>query len=377
MKIIFHHPGNIGGKPSASALRPKMMYSAFQENGYEVSLITGGIHDRRKSIQSISRRMKEGEQFDFVYVENSSSPMIYSAIRIFGKIVPIPVFSDFLFFLRCKAKKIPVGYFFRDIYWNFPETFGKNVSKKKRIVLKLFGHIELWFIKHFVTTVFVPNESFGEYLKDNYNINCTPLPPGCVIRDADEMKKKETKKENQINDTPLKLFYVGGCGPVYNPRMFFEAMKDCKDFAELVYCTRENEWLHYCSDIEVPSNVKVIFESGERVAQEIHKADVCVHTLPPSPYSQLAFPYKIAEYIGYGKPLLVFEGTHIANIVTENKIGFVSSYSKIDLKNTIQRLIDKDLLWSVDKNVKSHRLFQTWKNRIDSVKQHLTQLRTF
>lgn len=372
MKIIFHHPGNIGGKPSASALRPKMMYSAFQENGYEVSLITGGIHDRRKSIQSISRRMKEGEQFNFVYVENSSSPMIYSAIRIFGKIVPIPVFSDFLFFLRCKAKKIPVGYFFRDIYWNFPETFGENVSKKKRIVLKLFGHIELWFIKHFVTTVFVPNESFGEYLKDNYNITCTPLPPGCVISDADEMKEKETEKENQINGTPLKLFYVGGCGPVYNPRMFFEAMKDCKDFAELVYCTRKNEWLHYCSDIEVPSNVKVIFESGERVAQEIHKSDVCVHTLPPTPYSKIAYPYKIAEYIGYGKPMIVFKGTHIAHLIDNNEIGFSATYTQESLVNLLRNISRSDELIHVIEKIKDYRHTQTWGNRIKLIASQLS-----
>lgn len=363
MKIIFHHPGNIGERASAGSLRPQKIYEEFKKRRYSLELISGGIKSRYFAMKQISKKMAHGETYDYIYVENSSSPMFYSSFKFLGRTLFFPNIMDALFFLKCRRNKIPIGYFFRDIYWDFPETLGSNFSKSKLLVLKFFGFLELQFIKYFIDKIFVPNEAFGQYLRQTYRIDSSALPPGCRVVESQNLATSGDK---------LQLFYVGGCGPVYNPTIFFKAMEKCKDIAQLTFCTRQDEWSIYGPNYDLPDNVNIVHKKGDCVTKEMIKAQICIHTFPPSPYSKIAYPYKIAEYIGYGKPILVIEGTYVSSVVRENSIGFTAPATAEGIADVLRSIASNpDCLTDARRNCERYRETITWGERISYMESEL------
>ena len=95
-------------------MHPYKMIKAFE--AIDVDLIVGYGAERRKAINRIKRNVKHGKHYDFIYSESSTMPTLLTEKHHF----PTYPFLDFGFFRWAKGNSIPIGLFYRDIYWKFP-----------------------------------------------------------------------------------------------------------------------------------------------------------------------------------------------------------------------------------------------------------------
>ena len=132
MNIIFHHPLPLEENPkSASRIRPLRMLESFRKLGCRVDLVTGYSSERKHRIKMIKNNIKDGIKYDFLYAESSTMPTLLTDRHH----LPLHPFMDWFFFRFCKKNDIPIGLFYRDIYWLF-DGYGSGINIVKRAVAK-------------------------------------------------------------------------------------------------------------------------------------------------------------------------------------------------------------------------------------------------
>ncbi|MDF1678786.1 MAG: hypothetical protein P1U32_08855, partial [Legionellaceae bacterium] len=344
-----------------SGIRPIKMLEALKRSGVDLDVIEGKYSDRKLKIKSIKQEILSGKKkIDLVYFENLSGPFFYTYRRFAKVTFPAPILVDLFFLIFCLRKKIKVAYFFRDIYWNFKEAYGDDISRKRLFFMRKMGQLELRLIKKVANKIYVPSEPFANYIKDEFNVDAHPLPPGSDI---------------ELTDAPcstiLKFMFVGGCGLLYDPALLFRvfsefpAGKIC-----LEYCTREDEWManKYKYPNLNPQNIVITHKSGKRLRELYGTSDIALYLVPPSKYMQLAMAVKSAEYIMAGKPIIAYEGTPLATLIQKHDIGWVIPYEGAALKDLIARiLINRDeIALKIDNLMKVRHQF-TWDKVVDNV----------
>src|SRR5690606_10218726 len=113
-KIIFHTPFPLNpGATSASGIRPVKMRQAFEAAGYDVVEVTGYHPQRKRLMKEVKQRIAAGETFEFVYSEASTTPTgLGEKITVHTSLT-----RDIRFLRFLKQRGIPVGLFYRDVYW--------------------------------------------------------------------------------------------------------------------------------------------------------------------------------------------------------------------------------------------------------------------
>ena len=120
--MIFHAPYPMELNPtSASRLRPLRMREAFKQIGYDVVDLSGSTPQRKASMKHLKELLRSGKKPDFLYSENSTQPNVFSTTIRDGFAPTL----DTRIMRMANNSKIPVGMFYRDIYWKFS-------SEKKR-----------------------------------------------------------------------------------------------------------------------------------------------------------------------------------------------------------------------------------------------------
>lgn len=327
MKIIFHHPLPLNpNAKSASGIRPLRMLEAFRRIGYEVNLVVGYAAERARAIAEIRRNVQSGVKYDFVYSESSTMPTILTEKHH----LPLHPLLDRSFFQFCKGQNIPIGVFYRDIYWRF-ESYGRDLNPVKRWVAKAAYSYELNTYKHTLNRLFLPSSEMTEYVPLVQKSIMTALPPG-----HDGILKGAPSKRNESK--PLKLFYVGGMSDHYQLHKLFEAVADLPR-VELTICTREDEWNKHKREYrnDVP-NIRIVHKTGKAMNAELRRCDIAALFVQPQEYREFASPVKLYEYLGEQKPILVSKGTLAGKFVEENKIGWSIPYEVDAVKSLLERL---------------------------------------
>ena len=194
MKIIFHHPLPLDpSAKSASGIRPQRMLRAFKALGYEVDVVAGYAAQRGAVIKNIKKNISNGVKYDFVYAESSTMPTILTERHH----LPTHPFIDWQFFRFCKKNGIPIGLFYRDIYWIF-SSYGKGLNSLKIHLAKISYYFDLWVYNKTLQKLYLPSLKMGDYVPVVDKAKFCALPPG---HDA------PTVKNNQKNEK-IKLFYV-------------------------------------------------------------------------------------------------------------------------------------------------------------------------
>ena len=357
-KIIFFYPGEMGNRPAASSLRPLKMFMAFKELGVEVAEITGSKDELREKQRTIRKQISEGERFDLIYFENRTLPLGLQLVKVFGKTVPLINITDFLFLWFCKRKGINVCYYIRDIHWLFPELYEGQLSRPAFALIRIFGVLELWKAKFLAHTLFVPNQAFADFLAKNYQIIASVLMPGC--------EKWEPSYRAPTKD--ITLLYVGGCGPLYDPRVLFEAVANTPK-VKLIYCTRKEEWQLFEKEYPVVSkanNIEIVHSEGIELRALYSKADIFFYCVPPSRYGKLAFSFKIAESIGAATPVIAYKGTYVAEFITASDLGWSVDYDAESVKKLLGELLTDMPQMSRSKWEHWHSEF-LWSKRAEAV----------
>ncbi len=314
--MIFHHPLPFKDNPQGgSQLRPYKMKAAFEELGYEVFLVAGTGGERTKAIRTLKERVRQGARFDFVYSEPPSAP-----IAVVNHDVLHP-WLDMGFLRWCHQQAIPVGLFYRDVYWRF-DVYKQNSTLSKRLISIPLFWLEWLSYRRWVDHLFLPSQEMAAALPSPWPpARYSDLPPGCELN---------SNTSNAKPNGQLDLFYVGGVTtPLYDLTPMLTAIKGLVGVT-LTLCCRQDEW-HRVQSYYLPymsPQIKIVHAHSSELADYYARADLFGLFRRVHPYLKFAMPVKVFESLGYGLPIITTTGTAAAEMIQREGIGWSISSPK-------------------------------------------------
>lgn len=337
-KCIFHIPNRLSETGnSGSQIRPRKMIQALRDIGYDVDVIMGEGKERKSRIKEIEDKIKKGVIYDFVYSESSTMPTLLTEKHH----LPTYPTLDFGFFKYCRKHGIPIGLFYRDIYWKFP-IYREKVTGLKYLVSCAAYKYDLYQYQKYLDVFFVPSKGMLEHI-DNEKLKSisVELPPGC---DYDEQTVSEKDQyysdRRKTGNRSLNLFYVGGINNQYILDEFLKAVNEM-DNIHLTLCCREDEWRKEKARISqyLNSTIEVVHKSGLELNEYYQNTDICVACFKPDAYRKMAVPIKLFEYLAHTVPVLATNHTALGEYVSDNHVGWSVEYSKSEIKKLLSNLL--------------------------------------
>ena len=342
MKVVYISYRDFSDLSSGSKVRPYKIYKAFLENGNEIVLINGGIKKRLKLFFSFLKS-KAFEGVEYCYIEPSTYPAN-----------PL----DYIMFFYFKYKNIPMGYFYRDMYFRFPDLF-KLKGLNKHILLLRYK-FDLVLFKRLFKVVFFPSQLMAGYFSFRVKV---PLPPaGSLEFDGNEVFHHS-------------IIYVGGINNMLGARILLEAMDIVNNQGEklqLNLICRDKDTKDI-SEYQNKSWLNVLHLSGDRLKEIYNKSDFAIIPRTRNPYFDFSMPVKLFEYMSYGKPVVVTDCTEMASFVKRNEIGLVAEDNAESLAQSIIELYNSpEKLNEFRKNIRQSLLTENlWKHRINTIEEAL------
>lgn len=365
-RCIYFYPQPIKENPSAgSALRPYQMLQAFRDIGYQVDAVIGHGAERKAKIREVRENIKNGVQYDFTYCENVNEPMLLTE----KDHIPRYPFMDFRFFKLCRRHNIPIGLFYRDVYWKFP-IFAETVSLPKRLIEIPLFHYDLARYRKWLNVLYLPTFRMQQYVMENFPSR--ELPPGGVLR-PDSYARRRSREAGE----GLKIFYVGSISSLYDNKMLFQAVQETPG-VYLTVCTHQKQWEQCLSDYApyLCDRITVVHQSGDALREHYENADVAAYCLNHDEYLDMAMPIKVFEAIGYGTPLVATSIYSIAELVRRNDIGWVTETSVDGIKKILAHLRDNPQeVREKTENTIRMAAQSTWRCRAEQVARELTELK--
>jgi len=365
-RCIFHYPHPIESKPGVgSALRPNRMRAAFENIGYQVDEVSGYGKQRKAAIDRIKHNIKSGVVYDFVYSESVNIPMMLAE----QDHLPRYPFLDFSFFRYCQKHKIPVGLFYRDMFWRFPLYREGLAWWKPMITLPLFRY-ELDMYRKYVDILYVASWKVCEIIQHPM---IRSLPPGGQAREDVLLRRASMCPEQG----KLRVLYVGNVLGVYDITAFCNAVADTPG-VYLTICTPQTSW-EEAKQRYAPymcERICVVHKSSHELQPYYEEADVFCCCLENNEYTCLAMPIKAFETISYGVPALVTEGIAVGDLVAQAEAGWVVQNNAQAFASLLDTLLkDPEEVLEKTKNVLSIAPKHTWECRAQQVADELTNIK--
>ena len=324
-KILMHMPYPFPQElVSGSRVRPYKMYRAFLELGYEVELIAGDVPSRRKQI------------LDLIHHGNIDD--IASCYSEPGTIPVHPVWDHLLYCFLAKTK-LPTGIFYRDAYWKFADWDSYSLIKTRFPWLRY--RLDLLVFSRTATVIFFPSQTMADLF--SLASPKVPLPPGGQImareyylRPVDEIKT---------------VTYVGGIRHRYDG---LEILLQALDLANrqvalnLDLVCRQDEFVHQrptFAKYDGAEWLHVHHLTGKDLEQVYRRSALSVIPRLRNPYSDMAMPVKLFEYLSYGLPIVATNCTEIANFISRNKVGLIAEENAPSLADRILQLVEDKALY--------------------------------
>lgn len=340
------------------------MLQTFRSLGYAVRSVTGTREERETLYKTIKRDLEQGEVFDYIYVESLSRPSNSRIDERFAVKRMVRENLDFDFISFCERKGLRIGYFIRDLYWDFRDHFADEPLIKGlylRMALKKYGKEELNFLRNHKIQVFCPTPLFADYLKSKWKLEAYPLPPGSDVVNSEK---------RTLRTAHLEVFYVGGVTGLYNPEVFLEGFNQSEK-AHLTLCTRDSEKAKV-QEYQSEGRVELVSGSGKELQKFYRKAHVAVHPIPPFSYARLAHGVKFSEYIANGLPIIAFKGTHMAQFIEEHQIGWTIPYQSDAVSGLISQITEHpDEYKKIQKNVLRIQSELSWEKVVEKLEKKL------
>ena len=349
----------------ARMVRPAKMIRAFQEIGYEVFCITGYAGERKNKIQTLKQRIKSGESFDFMYAETSTMPLLLTEPHH----MPTHPFLDAAFFAYLNRKGIPIGLFYPDIYWRFPD-YGETLAPWKKKIGLFNYKLDMRLFRKTLTAFYLPNRIMADYL-DVFPVitKMRELPPG-----ADDIPwETEYKEDRDFSKDPLTVFYVGGIGHHYQIGELLEAVRAVKK-CRAVICCRSEEWEREADTLGpyLCDRIEIIHKSGAELEPYYRKADLGALLFQNMEYWAFAMPVKAFEYLAHELPMIATKKTAIGDFVETQSVGWAIENTSEEIRNLLEDLINyPDKLQEQRKQCSAVKEYNTWTQRAKQVAEDL------
>lgn len=362
-RCIYHVPYPIDPNTTVGGqVRAGKMLDALQNWG-EVWTVSGNSAQRRRMIRQVRAAIRRGMKFEFCYSESSTMPLTMTDPHH----LPLHPVMDLGFMTWLRAHDIPVGLFYRDIYWKFPIYAESGVPRYQQIAAKTMYHYDLLAYRKALDVMFLPSLRMGEFVDVGTEVRKVALPPG---HDIDGVPPEPPS-------SPLALFYVGGMGDLYQMKELCAAVSSVPEVS-LTICTRPQEWQAVKEDYAsvIGSNISIVHANGkEALAPYFASANVAVMVFKPHEYRDFAAPLKLFEYIGNGKPILATGGSLAGDLVARDGIGWVVNYDREEIADVLRRLVARpDEVTTVHEQVMAVRDRHTWDARVNQLSSALAEV---
>lgn len=315
--MIFHHPLPLYAEGrSGSQVRPNRMRQAFERLGYQVLVVAGYARERQKAIKRVKDLVRTGVEFDFVYSESSTTPTLLNEPHH----VPTHPLLDFGFFAWFGKRSVPIGLFYRDVYWRF-RPYREQVPWFKRAVSIPMYYYDWKQYLRLVDHLFLPSLRMRDSLPSDWpDHRVSALPPGCT--DMAPTSEETCQPSSEV----LRLLYVGGIlPPIYDIRPLMQIASAVG--ASLTVCCPADQWeesrQHYASAYN--NQIRVVHVHGGRLEEYYAEADLFAVIRSPHSYVDFMMPVKVFEALGHGLPIVTLAGTEVARFVDEEGIGWVAA----------------------------------------------------
>jgi glycosyltransferase involved in cell wall biosynthesis len=249
--------------------------------------------------------------------------------------------------------EIPIGVFYRDVYWKFA-GFRQQIGIAKHITSIPFYIEELRLYRNTATNIFVPSGEFSALLPDSLRFRCHPMPPGLLIH----------KIGKRCTDERLRLFYVGNIKPpFYDLSPAIDAMRQLSDLPiRLTVCTRRTEVEAYASHYRWPPNTTIVHLIGKDLNEVLRESDIFLMCFKPDSYRKIAMPLKLFEAIAFGLPVIATGPTAVSQFVKMEQTGWEIEPSGLtELLRHI--LANREEIESYRKRILAFRKLHSWKAR--------------
>lgn len=359
--MIYHVPYGLNpAATSASGIRPVRMRRAFADIGFEVLEVSGSARERRRQMANIRSLLRSGVRPEFVYSEAATIPNALTEKHH----LPTHPRMDLRFLRWCRKSGLRVGVYYRDVYWRFPE-YVAAVGRVLSWGTKIFYRDDLRGYRTAVDHIYLQSDRMATYLPRRNQEQVRTLPPGGELVDADAPDLSQ-----------VSLLYVGGLGgPYYGMEEVLRGVSRAKS-ASLTLCTRESEWQAVQGTYEplLASRTEVVHRSGQELEALYDQAHLGVLLMEPVTYRDFVLPFKLFEYLGHGKPVVVTAGTLVGEFVAEHGIGWAIPYDSTSLGELLDRLVANPReLEEMQSRVLEVRKQHTWQARALQVAQDLAR----
>ncbi len=363
MKILYITFIDFGVKTSGSSVRPQKMYEAFLKRGHDVFLVKGDdfiTHDNsghKKSVAEANAWLDNNTP-DICYVENATHPLFLKEDRKLIK--------------RVHEMGIPVGYFYRDFYYRYPELYGPGKGLRNKLIY------------HYTLPLFRRDEKF---LSKNADILYVPTDDACKVfshPDARKLPPAGEIRESSFNDSKMSL-YIGGIATGYG----FDAMLkayDCLnasgmgDYPLTVVCREAELALLGVTREDLEREhpyLTIAHASGDELKKYYDMAAVCVVPKENDPYNHVTVSIKLYEYFSFGKPFISRPCKAPMDLFRDSEAAvFTADYSMESMVSCV-----RDFFGDPVKMRKMHeealsfiREGNTWEDRTEQILSDLLEL---
>lgn len=364
MRMVYHAPFPVGpGATSASGIRPWKMLEAFKALGFDVFEVTGYARRRRRRFAELRRQIDSGWRPAFVYSETATIPSSFTEPKHF----PLVPELERSFFRHLHRHRVPIGVFYRDVYWSFPE-YDERVGKTVASAMRVLYRREIRTFNRYVDVLFLPTSRMGEFIPGLHGPRLVALPPGA---DSHLKRARDSRK--------LELIYVGSLGGHhYDVSELVRGVGLVEDVV-LTICAPREQVEKEKDALSGPGEkmIRLVSESGAGLERLYGQSQVGSLLMAPQQYRSFAAPMKLYEYLGHGKPVLVSEGTHAAEVVNRYDAGWVVPFNADSVAQVLARLRDNpEEVEEKSRNAQRAALENTWERRAVTVVDTLLPLRT-
>ena len=359
MLILYITYIDFGVTTSGSSVRPQKMYKAFIDEGHQVKLLSGGqgnLRTRYTRIDAVAEitRWLDGNRPDLCYIESPVYPIMWAADR---KLIR-----------RVHRMGVPIGYFYRDFYWKFPELYPRRKdltgALKERFLDLQQNRTDA--LLRCADIVYFPSREAGEFFpfRDKRALppageNGNPIGPG------------------EANTS----IYVGGLSGDYGGEALLRAYALLNSgvgrYPLLLVC-REREWAAVPEELKAAGDwLEVHHTSGDGLTPLYDRASLAVIPVQRNPYTDISVNIKFFEYMSYGLPVASTDVTAVAGLVRDNGVGRVSGDSPEKIAENIRAMFaDHESMKRWRENaVKMLRSRNLWIHRARQVVEDLTSVK--
>ena len=355
--VLYITYRNFGDVSSGSGVRPFRIYNAFINLGFEVKLLEGQqnlFKERKKKVAEISKWL-DNNTADFCYIELPTGPLFNRC--------------DAQLIQKVHSKGIPIGIFYRDVYWKYPEWAWPEMNFLKKRTLIHMHKRDLKLFSKSCDCFYMPSKECLGLIPDKLFSHSDTLPPGCVI-----VEKARTEMTRRI-------FYVGAtrqADGIDDALVALDELNREGNRIEFILITPKTE-LEYLQrkDLLSADWITVAEGSGDALNQYYEICDLGIIPKKRHFYMDMAMSVKAFEFISHNLPVLTTDTPAMARFVTENKCGIVCRDNAKSIKEALLKYYsDENAFKEMKRSTYEAANNNTWEKRVEKIATDLMSLRS-